>query len=195
MAPRSPRRSSSGCGGSIPRRSSASTATVPGKRRRSAPRRRALPMLRPNGRCALSTLPEGKDPDDVVRTGGKEAFEALLAGPEPLDATAVAPSSVAAEPLTTPEARAGLKRTARSLMPQAIGRRGPRPALPRGMAQALPSSAGPAAEAAPRPAHARTTRGHTIQERPLRATEGPPVPAGSAAIARAGSTGAGRRAR
>jgi DNA primase len=43
-----------------------------------------------------------------VRSGGKEAFEALLAEPEPLDAR-LWRHELDAEPLTTPEAWAGLK--------------------------------------------------------------------------------------
>src|SRR5205823_2839146 len=53
-------------------------------------------------------LPPGQDPDDVVRTGGRDAFEALLEQPEPLDAR-LWRHEVEAEPLATPEAWAGLK--------------------------------------------------------------------------------------
>jgi DNA primase len=69
---------------------------------------RALPLLRPDRTLRFVELPAGKDPDDVVREGGKEAFEELLANPEPLDAR-LWRHELAAEPLTTPEAWAGLK--------------------------------------------------------------------------------------
>ncbi|HEX6072106.1 MAG TPA: DNA primase, partial [Sphingomicrobium sp.] len=47
---------------------------------------RALPHIRPDRTMRFVELPAGQDPDDVVRSGGSEAFEALLANPEPLDA-------------------------------------------------------------------------------------------------------------
>ena len=69
---------------------------------------RALPLLRPDRTLRFVGLPAGQDPDDVVRTGGREAFEALLASPEPLDAR-LWRHELEAEPLTTPEAWASLK--------------------------------------------------------------------------------------
>lgn len=70
---------------------------------------RALPMLQPGRSLAFVTLPEGLDPDDLVRTKGAAAFEALLKAPQPL-VDRLWQSEVAAEPLDTPEQRAGLKR-------------------------------------------------------------------------------------
>ena len=69
---------------------------------------RALPLLRPDRTLRFVELPAGQDPDDVVRTGGREAMEELLASPEPLDAR-LWRHELEAEPLTTPEAWAGLK--------------------------------------------------------------------------------------
>jgi len=69
---------------------------------------RALPLLRPDRTLRFVELPSGQDPDDVVNAGGKEAMEALLAAPEPLDAR-LWRHEYEAEPLTTPEAWAGLK--------------------------------------------------------------------------------------
>src|SRR5687768_1352130 len=69
---------------------------------------RALPHIGPDRTLRFVELPPGQDPDDVVRTGGKEAFEALLAKPEPLDERLWRHERDAA-PLTTPEARAGLR--------------------------------------------------------------------------------------
>jgi DNA primase len=69
---------------------------------------RALPLLRPERTLRFVDLPAGEDPDDVIRTGGRDAFEALLKKPEPLDAR-LWRREVEAEPLTTPEAWAGLK--------------------------------------------------------------------------------------
>ncbi len=70
---------------------------------------RALPMLAPGRSLSFVTLPQGQDPDDLVRTQGPGAFEALLKAPEPLVDRLWA-SEVAAEALDTPEQRAGLKR-------------------------------------------------------------------------------------
>ena len=69
---------------------------------------RALPMLRPDRTLRFVELPAGQDPDDVIKSGGREAFEALLEKPEPLDAR-LWRHELEAEPLTTPEAWAGLK--------------------------------------------------------------------------------------
>jgi DNA primase len=69
---------------------------------------RALPLLRPDRTLRFVELPAGQDPDDVIRNGGREAFEELLASPEPLDAR-LWRHELEAEPLTTPEAWAGLK--------------------------------------------------------------------------------------
>ena len=60
-------------------RSAASTATPPGRRRRSARPLRALPHLAPERTLRFVALPAGQDPDDLVRSGGREAVEALLA--------------------------------------------------------------------------------------------------------------------
>ena len=47
---------------------------------------RALPHITPERTLRFVELPAGKDPDDVIRSGGSEAFEALLESQEPLDA-------------------------------------------------------------------------------------------------------------
>lgn len=70
---------------------------------------RALPLLGPGRSLSFVTLPQGQDPDDLVRSKGPGAFEALLREPEPL-VERLWKHELAAEPLTTPENRAGLKR-------------------------------------------------------------------------------------
>jgi DNA primase len=70
---------------------------------------RALPLLQPGRSLRFVTLPQGQDPDDLVKAGGAVAMEALLAEPQPL-VDRLWQSEVAAEPLDTPEQRAGLKR-------------------------------------------------------------------------------------
>src|SRR3954454_117553 len=80
---------------------------------------RALPFIGPERTLRFVELPAGQDPDDVVRSAaggdgaaqqkaGREAFEALLAAPEAL-ANRLWRHELEAAPLTTPEARAGLR--------------------------------------------------------------------------------------
>jgi DNA primase len=76
---------------------------------------RALPGLEPGRSLAFLTLPAGKDPDDLVRVGGREAFEALAATPEPL-VDRLWNHEVAAAPLATPEQRAGLRKRLNELV-------------------------------------------------------------------------------
>ena len=44
----------------------------------------ALPLLRPGKSLKFATLPEGQDPDDLVRTGGREAVVEVIGGARPL---------------------------------------------------------------------------------------------------------------
>lgn len=69
---------------------------------------RALPHIGPERTLRFVELPPGQDPDDLVRSGGPEAIEALLAEPEPLDRRLWRHERDLA-PLATPEARAGLR--------------------------------------------------------------------------------------
>ncbi|MGH6705260.1 MAG: DNA primase, partial [Sphingomicrobium sp.] len=69
---------------------------------------RALPHLGPERTLRFVALPAGQDPDDVVKAGGRDAFQALLATAEPL-VERLWRHEVEAAPLDTPEARAGLK--------------------------------------------------------------------------------------
>ena len=69
---------------------------------------RALPLLAPGKSLSFVTLPEGQDPDDLVRAKGASAFETLLADRQPL-VDRLWTSELAAEALDTPEQRAGFK--------------------------------------------------------------------------------------
>jgi DNA primase len=69
---------------------------------------RALPHIAPDRTLRFVELPAGQDPDDLVKSGGRQAVEALLAEPEPLDQRLWRNERDVA-PLTTPEARAGLR--------------------------------------------------------------------------------------
>lgn len=67
---------------------------------------RAMPHLAPGKSLAIAVLPAGQDPDDMARSGGAEAIEAVIAQAQPL---ADFVFSVAAGAVKgTPEAIAGL---------------------------------------------------------------------------------------
>ena len=69
---------------------------------------RALPLLRPGLSLGFVSLPGGQDPDDLVRASGPQAFTACLD-----QATGLLDHlwshELGAQPLASPEARAGLK--------------------------------------------------------------------------------------
>ena len=70
---------------------------------------RALPHVGPGRSLGFVTLPPGQDPDDLVRASGRQALEALLGQAEPL-VDRLWRHETGAEPLATPEQRAGLRR-------------------------------------------------------------------------------------
>ncbi len=70
---------------------------------------RALPGVGPGRSLSFATLPAGQDPDDLIRSRGREALEALLESPEPL-VDRLWRHERDSEPLATPEQRAGLRR-------------------------------------------------------------------------------------
>ncbi len=69
---------------------------------------RALPLLAPMRSLNIVRLPSGLDPDDLIKTQGTAAMERLLASPASLIET-LWEAERDAQPLTTPEAKAGLK--------------------------------------------------------------------------------------
>jgi len=69
---------------------------------------RALPHVGPERTLRFVTMPPGEDPDDVVKSGGRAAFEVLVDVAEPLVERLWRHERDAA-PLTTPEERASLK--------------------------------------------------------------------------------------
>lgn len=69
---------------------------------------RALPLLQPGHSLAFATLPQGQDPDDMVKQHGRDAFETLLNDAQPL-VDKLWQFELAATPLNTPEERAALK--------------------------------------------------------------------------------------
>ncbi|WP_295528009.1 DNA primase [Novosphingobium sp. Chol11] len=69
---------------------------------------RALPLLRPGHSLRIVTLPQGLDPDDVVKREGARAMEALLDGARSM-VEMLWEGEREAAPLATPEDKAGLK--------------------------------------------------------------------------------------
>jgi DNA primase len=70
---------------------------------------RALPHVGPGRSLGFVTLPAGQDPDDLVRAGGRAALDALLEAPDSL-VEKLWRHELGAEPLDTPEQKAGLRR-------------------------------------------------------------------------------------
>jgi DNA primase len=68
----------------------------------------ALPLLKPGKSLRLAALPDGQDPDDLVRTGGRDAVSDVLAAARPL-ADMVWTRESEAGPSDTPERRAALE--------------------------------------------------------------------------------------
>jgi DNA primase len=70
---------------------------------------RALPHVGPGRSLSFVTLPAGQDPDDLLRAKGRAALEALIESAEPL-VDRLWSYEQHAEPLSTPEQKAGLRR-------------------------------------------------------------------------------------
>src|SRR5215469_6451066 len=68
----------------------------------------ALPRLRPGKSLTFASLPDGQDPDDLARSGGKGAIADVLAGARPL-AEMLWLRETATGRFDTPERRAGLE--------------------------------------------------------------------------------------
>ena len=69
---------------------------------------RALPLLQPGQSLAFVTLPEGQDPDDLIRAKGPAAFEALVKEAEPM-VNRLWKHERSEAITTTPEGRAALR--------------------------------------------------------------------------------------
>jgi DNA primase len=68
----------------------------------------ALPLLKPGRSLAFASLPEGQDPDDLIRSSGREAMDAVLAQAQPL-ASMLWQRETEAGVFGTPEKRAALE--------------------------------------------------------------------------------------
>ncbi|MCO4053612.1 MAG: DNA primase [Bosea sp.] len=69
----------------------------------------ALPLMEPGKSLKFALLPEGQDPDDLLRSGGPEAVGAVLAAARPL-VDLIWSREIEAAPLDTPERRAAFER-------------------------------------------------------------------------------------
>jgi DNA primase len=69
---------------------------------------RALPLIEPGKTLFFVLLPDGMDPDDVVRVRGAGAMREMLAGAKPL-VDLLWSRELEAEPLDTPERKAGFE--------------------------------------------------------------------------------------
>ncbi len=69
---------------------------------------RALPLVEPGKTLFFVLLPDGMDPDDVVRVRGAAAMQEMLAGARPL-VDLLWSRELEAEPLDTPERKAGFE--------------------------------------------------------------------------------------
>jgi DNA primase len=75
----------------------------------------ALPALEPGKSLRFALLPEGQDPDDLLRSGGAAAVTKVLEGARPL-VEVLWSHAVEQGPLDTPERRAGLAKTIRAMV-------------------------------------------------------------------------------
>lgn len=85
-----------------------------GRRAATRAARVALPDLRPGKSLRFASLPEGQDPDDLVRAGGSEAVAPVLAAAQPLSSV-LWTEAVGAGGCDTPERLAGLEARLRAL--------------------------------------------------------------------------------
>jgi DNA primase len=78
---------------------------------------RALPLLQPGRTLRFAFMPEGKDPDDMLREAGANALRGIFAETRSL-ADVLWEREVSAEPLDDPDRRAGFRRRVRALVSQ-----------------------------------------------------------------------------
>ena len=74
-----------------------------------------LPMLKPGISAQFAFLPDGLDPDDLVRAQGPAAFEAILARTKALF-DVMWERELASQPLSTPEQRAAMEQRLKALV-------------------------------------------------------------------------------
>ena len=77
--------------------------------------RLALPALQPGKTLHFAVMPEGKDPDDLIREGGSSAIDSVLSSAEPLSEFLWRAES-GVQALDTPERRAAFDKRIRALL-------------------------------------------------------------------------------
>ena len=117
----------------------------------------ALPRLKPGKSVRFALLPSGQDPDDVVRKGGREAFDAMLAQARPL-ADMLWSRETQGGTFDTPERRAELEGNLKRLT-QMIADETVRRHYAQDMRDRLQAFFGPARGAEPRRGGARPGQG------------------------------------
>ncbi len=75
----------------------------------------ALPLLQPGKTLLFAMMPEGKDPDDLIRDGGREAVDSVLDAAEPLSRF-LWRVETDRQALDTPERRAAFDKRIRALL-------------------------------------------------------------------------------
>ena len=75
----------------------------------------ALPVMEPGKSLSFALLPEGQDPDDLLRSGGPDAIAAVLGAARPL-VEMIWSREIEAGPLDTPERRAAFERRLRAVL-------------------------------------------------------------------------------
>ncbi len=80
-----------------------------GQRAAARALRRALPLLRPGHSLRFAGLPSGEDPDSLIRRAGRDAFEQVVLGAQPMSRM-LWQIELGAGPADTPERRADLER-------------------------------------------------------------------------------------
>ena len=69
----------------------------------------ALPLLKPGKSLKFASLPDGQDPDDLARSGGRDAIDDVLGGARGRSAQVLWSRESEAGPFDTPERRAALE--------------------------------------------------------------------------------------
>ena len=108
----------------------------------------ALPHLKPGKSLRFALLPEGQDPDDLARSGGRGAIEEVIASARPL-AEVIWLREIEGGAYATPERRAALEARINE-MSQSIARRGGAQILSAGSAGAAAAAVSAGGERRPR---------------------------------------------
>ena len=111
----------------------------------------ALPLLKPGKSLRFALLPEGQDPDDLVRSGGREAVDEVLASARPL-ADMLWTRETESRPPSTRRSGAPRWRRALSEVTRHDRRRSRAPLLPAGFRRAAAPLFAPAGSRARPPA-------------------------------------------